>query len=70
MDMISVDLRGVPDARIGDEVTLWGAGLPVETIAAQAGTINYELLCRLSPRVRLAYQEPDRARDEKEDDRQ
>lgn len=53
MDMISIDLRGVPEAAVGDTVTLWGAGLPVETIAAQVGTINYELMCRLAPRVRV-----------------
>jgi alanine racemase len=55
MDMISVDLRAIPDAEVGDKVTLWGQGLPVEEIAERAGTINYELLCRLSPRVRLVH---------------
>jgi alanine racemase len=58
MDMISVDLRGVPDAAVGDTVTLWGEGLPVEEVAAKVGTINYELLCRLSPRVRLVHRPP------------
>jgi len=51
MDMICVDLRPAPAARIGDEAVLWGAGLPVEEVAAWAGTIHYELLCRLAPRV-------------------
>ena len=55
MDMIAIDLRGVPEAAPGDPVTLWGEGLPVEEIAALVGTINYELLCRLSPRVRLVH---------------
>lgn len=55
MDMISVDLREVPDAGVGDTVTLWGEGLPVEEVAAKVGTINYELLCRLSPRVKLVH---------------
>ncbi|MBT8422927.1 MAG: alanine racemase, partial [Gammaproteobacteria bacterium] len=45
MDMICIDLRSQPDARVGDEVTLWGAGLPVDEVASQAGTIGYELLC-------------------------
>ncbi len=57
MDMISVDLRQIPDARVGDAVILWGQGLPVEEVAGQVGTINYELLCRLSPRVRLVHDE-------------
>jgi alanine racemase len=52
MDMITIDLRRIPDAAVGDRVTLWGDGLPVEEIAGHVGTINYELLCRLSPRVR------------------
>lgn len=45
MDMLAVDLRNVPDAKVGDPVILWGDGLPVEEIAECAGTIPYELLC-------------------------
>lgn len=51
MDMLTVDLRGQPEARPGDPVVLWGEGLPVEEIAEHAGTIPYELLCRVMPRV-------------------
>jgi len=51
MDMLCVDLRDVPRARIGSPVTLWGAGLPVEEVAAAAGTVSYELLCALARRV-------------------
>lgn len=56
MDMLAVDLRPVPAARIGDPVTLWGAGLPVEEIARHAQTIPYELLCRM--RMRAHFVEP------------
>jgi alanine racemase len=52
MDMITIDLTQCPDARIGDPVVLWGRGLPVETIAAHADTIAYELVCRVTRRVR------------------
>jgi alanine racemase len=52
MDMISVDLRTQPQARIGDPVTLWGHGLAVETVAASAGTIAYDLLTAVTPRVK------------------
>jgi alanine racemase len=55
MDSISIDLRGVPDAFPGDEVTLWGAGLPAEEIAAHAGTISYELFCGIAGRVRKEH---------------
>ncbi|MDQ6620301.1 MAG: alanine racemase [Pseudomonadota bacterium] len=51
MDMITVDLSDVPDARIGSPVTLWGAGLPVDEVAAAASTVGYELLCAVAPRV-------------------
>ncbi|MEY6432090.1 alanine racemase [Thioalkalicoccus limnaeus] len=53
MDMIHVDLRPCPQAAVGELATLWGSGLPVEEVAACAGTIPYELLCRVAPRVRL-----------------
>ncbi len=52
MDMITVDLRQLPAARVGDPALLWGAGLPVEEIAEHAGTIAYELLCGITQRVR------------------
>ncbi|MBU0456175.1 MAG: alanine racemase [Pseudomonadota bacterium] len=45
MDMLTIDLRACPNADIGDEVVLWGRGLPVETVAEYVGTISYELLC-------------------------
>lgn len=52
MDMVTVDLSACPEARIGDPVVLWGRGLPVEVVAAGAGTIPYELVCRITRRVR------------------
>ncbi|MBP8924800.1 MAG: alanine racemase [Pseudomonadales bacterium] len=51
MDMITVDVGELPDVRIGDAAILWGEGLPVETIAAHAGTIAYQLLTGVSKRV-------------------
>jgi len=57
MDMITVDLCGLDDVQVGDEVTLWGDGLPVEEIAERAGTIAYELLTGVSKRVPRLYSE-------------
>jgi alanine racemase len=57
MDLITIDLRGMPDARTGDRVTLWGEGLPVETVAAAAGTISYDLTCGMTRRVLFAEDE-------------
>ena len=51
MDMLAVDLRSQPYAKVGDPVILWGKGLPVEEIASRAGTIPYQLLCNMNPRV-------------------
>lgn len=57
MDMITVDLTPVPQAGIGSRVTLWGRDAPtgavlcIDEIARAAGTVGYELMCALAPRV-------------------
>jgi alanine racemase len=51
MDLLAIDLRNAPDARVGDRVVLWGPQLPVEEIAARAGTISYDLTCGMTKRV-------------------
>jgi alanine racemase len=70
MDMLTVDLTPVPQAGPGSEVTLWGVGprpagapqdapppvLPIDEVARAAGTIGYELMCALAPRVPVAVQ--------------
>lgn len=54
MDMLSVDLSDLPEAREGSRVVLWGEGMPIDEVASAAGTISYELLCALAPRVPLS----------------
>ena len=51
MDMLCVDLSACPGADVGTPVVLWGEGLPVDDVAAAAGTNGYELLCALAARV-------------------
>jgi alanine racemase len=56
MDMLAVDLSPVPGAGLGSEATLWGCGpggavLPIDDVAQAAGTIGYELMCAVAPRV-------------------
>ena len=51
MDQFCVDVTNIPNVCRGDEVTLWGEGLPVEELAEIMGTINYELVCDVSARV-------------------
>ncbi len=56
MDMICVDLRTTPEARVGDVVELWGKNISVDEVARKAGTISYELFCRLTTRVEFIYE--------------
>ena len=67
MDMVTVDLAPVLQAQggagagtrvagIGSEVTLWGRAssgtvLPIDEVAHAAGTVGYELMCAVAPRV-------------------
>ncbi len=55
MDQIMVDLNGIPEAKVGDEVVLWGKqennSIEIEDIARMLGTISYEITCSLTPRV-------------------
>ncbi|MFM7432458.1 MAG: alanine racemase [Gammaproteobacteria bacterium] len=55
MDMITVDVTDLDDVQVGSEVVLWGEGLPVDEVAAAAGTISYELLCAVTRRVAFEY---------------
>ncbi len=54
MDMITIDLREAPNAKIGSSVELWGREIPVDDVAQMSGTIGYELICALAPRVPVA----------------
>ena len=60
MDLLAVDLTPVPRATVGSEVTLWGRGpeldgattlLAIDDVAQAAGTVGYELMCAVAPRV-------------------
>jgi alanine racemase len=52
MDMINIDLSDHPEARVGDTVTLWGEGIPIEEVSPWADSIPYELICGVTARVR------------------
>ncbi|AMN49489.1 alanine racemase [Psychrobacter sp. P2G3] len=55
MDMIVIDLSAAPvDIALDSKVFLWGAMPHVDEVASHAGTIGYELLCRLSARPKRA----------------
>ena len=51
MDMMFADITDIPEADIGSSVELWGAQVLIDQVAQAAGTISYELLCAVAPRV-------------------
>ncbi|HEX9501171.1 MAG TPA: alanine racemase [Thermoanaerobaculia bacterium] len=55
MDLLTIDVTDVPEARFGDEVVLLGNDISVEELATRAGTISYEVFCRISKRVPRIY---------------
>lgn len=55
MDMITVDLGPNAQDKVGDEVIFWGNDLPVEEIALHIGTLAYELVIKLTGRVKKTY---------------
>ncbi len=59
MDVTMIDLTGVPEARIGDIVTIYGTDgshtLPANVVARGIGTVTSDLLCAVSKRVPRFY---------------
>jgi len=53
MDMLTIDLSNLTSVAVGDEVMLWGDGLPIEEVALCADTIPYTLLCGITQRVQV-----------------
>ncbi|MFC3854028.1 alanine racemase [Salinispirillum marinum] len=56
MDMLTVDLTHLPQAKVGDTVTFWGPDLPAAEVAPWCDTIPYTLVTCLTPRVKRVYQ--------------
>ncbi|MGE3921262.1 MAG: alanine racemase, partial [Gammaproteobacteria bacterium] len=56
MDMLAVDLRQCPGAKIGDPVILWGKSLPVEIVAKAANMSPYQVVCNISKRVKVIFE--------------
>jgi alanine racemase len=55
MDMLAIDLSDIPEARAGDAVTLWGADLSLDEVAAKTGILSYNLTCSVARRVEFTY---------------
>ncbi len=56
MDMTMIDVSHIPEVRIGDEVTLFDKDHSIEILAKACGTIPYEILTNLNPRIRKVYE--------------
>lgn len=52
MDIILVDLRNCPKVKVGDQVILWGEGLPIESVVPHTHNISYDLFTGLQTRVK------------------
>ena len=59
MDQCMIDVTGVNNIAIGDDVILFGKSddieLPVESLAEKMGTINYEILCVIGKQIPRVY---------------
>jgi len=55
MDLVTIDVTDIPAVRYGDEVILLGDEISADELAKRAGTISYEVLCRISKRVPRVY---------------
>jgi alanine racemase len=55
MDLIALDVTDTPNAQPGAHIELIGAGVPLDEVARQAGTISYEILTRIGARVGRRY---------------
>lgn len=53
MDMLYADLTDIAPAGIGSAVEMWGQQVPVDSVAEACGTVGYELLCAVAPRVTM-----------------
>lgn len=56
MDMTMIDVSDIPEAGIGDEVTVFDKTQSLEVLAKACGTIPYEILTHLNPRIRKVYE--------------
>lgn len=57
MDMCMIDVTDLKNVQVGDEVTIFGDGVPLQEKADTVGTITYEMLCDVAPRVPRVYME-------------
>ena len=55
MDLLSIDITQIPNCKIGDWCTFWDDNKSLEHTANQNNLISYELMTRITPRVKVIY---------------
>lgn len=55
MDMLTIDLRNCPSAKVGDNVVMWGDGLPIEEVAKHTDNCPYDIICGVQQRVKFFW---------------
>jgi alanine racemase len=55
MDLVTIDVTGIPGAQLNDEAVLLGDGITADDIASRIDTISYEVFCNVSARVPRVY---------------
>lgn len=55
MDQMMVDVSDIPDVKKGDVAEIFGKNIPVEEVAAIAGSFNYEMISSLTKRVERKF---------------
>jgi alanine racemase len=55
MDMTMIDITDIPEAQVGDEVTIFGQNPPVQELAQCLQTIPYEVFTNVADRVKRVY---------------
>jgi Alr-MurF fusion protein len=56
MDMTMIDISNIPETSIGDEVIIFDKNHSIEVLAQACGTIPYEIMTNLNPRIRKVYE--------------
>jgi len=55
MDLLSIDITNIPNSKIGDWCIFWDKNNSIKNLAMRNNLISYELMTRISPRVKVIY---------------
>ena len=55
MDLLSIDITNIPNSKIGDWCIFWDKNNSIKNLATRNNLISYELMTRITPRVKVIY---------------